>query len=294
MNLASIVTFVAASAFAGGALAGDKPKPSVEFARTWDEALAEAQFLNVPIVVHNHGFHCPPCWGMHASVLQNKDYIKFAEKNSVEVIYESSLKEGVDAKEKNAETFKGKRDGVATELMFEWPNLTLAEMLAFETTDAGQYNKTGFVPYTCIVDPYTRKEMTQLPGATSAAKIEEAVLAARKELEKTHGAGLTRKQLADLEAAETDSADLASKGEYAKAIAAIAKLDVAEDAPALLADRVEKAKAIVLAAAQKALDDAEAIASADPAEGRKELNKLIPKLAGTGLEARAKETLGKL
>lgn len=46
-------TFLATTAFAGG----DKPKDSVTFAKSWDAAVAEAKLLNVPIVVHNHGFY---------------------------------------------------------------------------------------------------------------------------------------------------------------------------------------------------------------------------------------------
>lgn len=42
----------------GEALAGkDEPKPTVRFAKTWDLAVAEAKTLNVPIVLHNHGFN---------------------------------------------------------------------------------------------------------------------------------------------------------------------------------------------------------------------------------------------
>lgn len=35
----------------------DKPKPTVEFAKSWDAAVAEAKLLNLPIVVHSHGFY---------------------------------------------------------------------------------------------------------------------------------------------------------------------------------------------------------------------------------------------
>jgi hypothetical protein len=35
----------------------DKPKATVTFAKTWDAALEEAKLLNVPIVVHSHGFY---------------------------------------------------------------------------------------------------------------------------------------------------------------------------------------------------------------------------------------------
>ena len=31
-------------------------EPSVTYATSWDEAVAEAKLLNVPIVVHNHKF----------------------------------------------------------------------------------------------------------------------------------------------------------------------------------------------------------------------------------------------
>jgi len=49
-------------AWSGAALelqAQKKPKikPTVSFAPSWDAALAEAQLLNVPIVVHSHGFY---------------------------------------------------------------------------------------------------------------------------------------------------------------------------------------------------------------------------------------------
>ncbi len=34
-----------------------KIKPGVNYARTWDAAVEEAKKLNVPIVVHSHGFY---------------------------------------------------------------------------------------------------------------------------------------------------------------------------------------------------------------------------------------------
>ncbi len=49
---------------AGGALAKGKKKgkrsdvhPSVTYAKTWEAAVEEAKLLNVPIVVHSHGFY---------------------------------------------------------------------------------------------------------------------------------------------------------------------------------------------------------------------------------------------
>jgi hypothetical protein len=35
----------------------EKPKATVEFAKTWEAAVAEAKLLNVPLVVHSHGFY---------------------------------------------------------------------------------------------------------------------------------------------------------------------------------------------------------------------------------------------
>jgi hypothetical protein len=47
---------LALAATLGTAGGGDKPEPSVTYARTWDAAIEEAKLLNVPIVVHSHGF----------------------------------------------------------------------------------------------------------------------------------------------------------------------------------------------------------------------------------------------
>jgi len=50
---------MAAVLSAAAAIGYAKPKlhPSVNFAPTWDAAVAEAKLLNVPIVVHQHGFN---------------------------------------------------------------------------------------------------------------------------------------------------------------------------------------------------------------------------------------------
>ena len=42
-----------------GAMAAAKPKikPSVAYAPTWEAAVEEAKTLNLPIVVHSHGFY---------------------------------------------------------------------------------------------------------------------------------------------------------------------------------------------------------------------------------------------
>jgi len=35
----------------------EKPRKNLRYARSWDDAVEEAKALNVPIVVHRHGFY---------------------------------------------------------------------------------------------------------------------------------------------------------------------------------------------------------------------------------------------
>jgi len=56
MNRAMITT-CAVALLAASALAGPKVKPSVNYAKSWDAAVAEAKMLNIPLVVHSHGFY---------------------------------------------------------------------------------------------------------------------------------------------------------------------------------------------------------------------------------------------
>ena len=53
----TLITTLAAALLASVSLAGPKVKPSVNYAKSWDAAVAEAKMLNIPIVVHNHGFY---------------------------------------------------------------------------------------------------------------------------------------------------------------------------------------------------------------------------------------------
>ena len=57
--MARRTTLVAAAILmlASVAMAGDKPNPTVKFAKNWKAAVEEAKTLNVPIVVHSHGFY---------------------------------------------------------------------------------------------------------------------------------------------------------------------------------------------------------------------------------------------
>lgn len=49
LGLAAVATLALA--------AKPKIKPTVRFATSWDAAVEEAKLLNLPIVVHSHGFY---------------------------------------------------------------------------------------------------------------------------------------------------------------------------------------------------------------------------------------------
>ena len=54
MRQLCVIGLLAALA-AGGK--GDKPRRYIDWAPTWNDAVEEAQALNMPIVVHRHGFY---------------------------------------------------------------------------------------------------------------------------------------------------------------------------------------------------------------------------------------------
>lgn len=56
-TLALAVTALAWAAAMGTALGKDEIKPIVKVPKTWDAAVAEGKQLNVPIVVHSHGWN---------------------------------------------------------------------------------------------------------------------------------------------------------------------------------------------------------------------------------------------
>jgi len=56
-HLFATAATLALAAALGTAAGGDKPEPSVNYARSWDAAVEEAKLLNLPIVVHSHGFY---------------------------------------------------------------------------------------------------------------------------------------------------------------------------------------------------------------------------------------------
>lgn len=285
-----LVLVVALVLTAGPTVAGRKPEPKecVRLARTWDAAVEEAKLLSLPIVVHSHGFFCGPCWGMYASVMCNDKYMKFAEKNTVEVISLSRLQEGVDKEDARAETYEGMRKGNPVDFLVAFPGLTVQEMLDLHGSKAGRYNDTGKVPFTCLVNPHTQEEMTRWQGGTPVKVVMQGVEDAREALVEEHGKGFSRKTYRKITGAEEDAWKKVAKGDYAKAVAILDKnAKKSAQWPEALRQRLDGTRTEIVSAAEKALDAIETLAETDPNAAKKDLRKIRSKLKGTGLEERA-------
>jgi len=173
--------------------------------------------------------------------------------------------------------------------MLAWPNLTLDEIKALNGSKAGTYNNTGKIPYTSIIDPYTLEEMENIKGGYGAGSLMDIVTAKKKELEKAHGKGISRKTLNKVKAADAEIQELLTEGNLAKALTESAALQkkVAKE-PAAIMELADKTNAAVLEAAGKKLDEIEAMIGRDEkAEASKELGPLSRALKGTSLEERA-------
>lgn len=227
---------------------------------------------------------------MHSAVMQNADYIKFASQNTVEVLALGSLDDAVQKNDKKAGTYKGNRNGQEVDLMIEWPSLTYDEIMGMNQSPAGQYNKTGGIPYTSIVNPHDQTEMWSHSGGTGASAIEAAVVAAKKKIEKQYGKGVARKDYKALGEAESEAIRLTEAGEFAKAINAIeAFKGKVDDWPQELKTRYTGDREAIITAAQKKLDEIAEKGESDPIGAKRELDKVMLKLSKTGLEAKAKE-----
>jgi len=226
---------------------------------------------------------------VHGSVLQNKKYIAFSEENTVEVLALSRLDEGIEKKDRRAGTYKAKDvDGTEKEFMLGWPNLTADDISKLNGSQAGTYNKTGKIPYTAVVDPYTLEEMGNIKGGYGVGMLEDLVTAKKKELEKAHGKGISRKTLSKVKDADAAIKKELADGNLTKALSESAALQkkVAKESPAIV-EMAEKTGLEVLDAAGKQLDDIEAMISrGEKADALKQLGPLSRALKGTKLEER--------
>ena len=225
---------------------------------------------------------------MHSAVMQNKKYIKFAEKSTVEVLSLSGLVQAVEKKDPKAATYKTK-DG--RELMVQWPSLSYDEIMALRSTPAGRFNDTGGIPYTCIVNPHTGKKMATVRSRSASGIMEEVEVAA-KELQKEYGKGYSRKALAKVNGEIAKANELNAEGKFDKALKTLKSLEGKnKNAPELVTSKIKTAREAVMAAAEKKLED---VLAGDPKMIKRELNRLIPRLKGTGLEDKAREALKSL
>lgn len=218
---------------------------------------------------------------MHSAVLQSKDYIKFADRYTVEVISLGSLEKGIASNDRRARTYRAK-DG--RECLVEFPNLTAEELIALNRSKASTYNDTGKVPFTAIVDPHTLEEMWRYKGGLSAKALMKAAKDAWKQLRQQYGEGLDRKTLRSVEEAITETERLAEKEEFARALDAVSKAGRKKGLPEAVRKRLEEAREQVVAKARERLREVERKAESDPAAAARDLSRLRSRMRGTGLE----------
>jgi hypothetical protein len=234
---------------------------------------------------------------MHSAVLQNEDYIKFSDENTVEVIALSRLDEAISKNESKAGEYDAKDDeGKPVKRMREYPSLTKDEMLALDRSKAASYNNTGKIPFTCIVNPWDEAEMQRFSGGQSAKTIMEAAVAAKKSLNASKGPSLSRPVLKKFDLDSKKLLEAMPKAGSAKTLTDFNKVvkGLGKDAAAMK-PATDKVLATILEAVTKDLDDAEAaLGGGDAAAAKKILDKLAPALKGTELEARVKELLTKV
>lgn len=232
---------------------------------------------------------------MHRSVLKNDDYMDFADANTVEVIALGRLDEAIEKEDEKAATYEVEVNGEKVEYLVEWPGLTVADINALKSSKAGQYNKSGGIPYISIVDPHTEEEIVNSGEwtARTAKTIMEAATAALETLQEEHGKGMKRKDLRKVDDAEGDAAKAISKKDFAKAIKAVEKIaKKGKDWPEGMQERFKAMQEHVANAASEALDEIEALD--DAKEAKRLLGRFKNKLKGTGHEDRAKALYAKL
>jgi len=230
-------------------------------------------------------------------VLQNDEYIAFADDNSVEVLSLGSIQDaGIDKKDKRADMYDGTdEEGKPVKYMKEFAGCTAEQLIALNGSPGDQYNKTGKVPYVAIVDPHTLKEMKSMPGGGAKGNLIKAVEEAKAALNKEHGASVKRSVMRKAQASATTIEAALTKDGAAKVMPDLLKLETSVAKEAEIVKAVAAAlREKVLAAATTQLDDAEAkIAAGDMKAASAILKPLVSALKGTDLARRAAELLEK-
>lgn len=234
---------------------------------------------------------------MHSAVLQNKKYIKFAQKNTVEVVSLSSLERGVEEGKERAATYKSKDSaGNEAEYLVEFPGLTVAEMLALAKSKARSYNDTGAIPHTAFVDPFTLEKISGIRGGVSAQAVIEHAEDARKQIWQQQGKpSFTRKELGQIDGAESAVKSSLARGKLGSALTALARIrKKAAKWPDEAKARIASISEVAVRHAEKVLEQIEALAAQKPKQAKAKLAGLVRKLEGTSLAERARNLLSKL
>ena len=224
---------------------------------------------------------------MHSAVLQNKKYIQFAKENTVEVMSMSSLERGIEAGDRRAATYKEKVGGQEVEYLVEFPGLTVDEMLALKRSRAGQYNKTGKIPYTALVDPHTLEEIQSWSGGQSGSTLIKAATEARRALTKEHGKSMPRKSYRAVRDGDAEITALTEAGDLVGAFEVLATLQKKHTKHAKLEEMVAAMRTSLLGQVEARLDVLERnIESGASRETTKELRSLGKAVRGTDLAER--------
>ena len=234
---------------------------------------------------------------MHGSVLQNEDYIKFADASTVEVMSLGRLDEGIKENDKRAATYDAvDKDGNPVKYLVEWPGLTVEDIEGMRRTKAGQYNNTGKIPYTAFVNPHTEEEISNIKGGSSAGKIMEEVANASKLLVEQHGPSLARTDVRAVDALSAECNEILGKKGAGKALSHLnAKSKKLLKKGRRVEELVNGVRENLLAKAGEELDKAEELIDGGDAKGAKKiLSSLKLALKKTDLEARVAELSEKL
>ncbi len=203
---------------------------------------------------------------MHSSVLHNAKYVKFADKNTVEVITMEETDRAVREKSRLIRTYKGKDPyGEAVDYLVELPGMTLEDVQTISrgNSPALEYIRGDKIPYHTIVDPHTLKEMEGFYGKKSAQQIIEIVAKHVKALKKQYGPGVPRKDWRQLIRREAEIDKLLVKEDIAGAMKAYrAAARLFKQPPELVRERLESAYEVIV-------DDAQELSARLDKEGKK-------------------------
>jgi hypothetical protein len=234
---------------------------------------------------------------MHGAVLQKDDYIDFAEENTVEVMALGRLDEAIKKEAKRAGTYDTvDAEGKPVKYLVEWPGLTVEDIKAMRGSKAGQYNDTGKIPYTAIIDPYTEEKMKVLPGGRSAGQLMDAVTEMRKKLNGKHGPTLSRKDIRKFEEVKAECGELLEEKGAGKALGLLKKnAKKLNKKGERIAEMVTEYRGVLMEKAGEELDGAnDLIDEGEMSKAKKILGSLKSVVKKTPLEARVTELYEKI